>query len=263
MTRKKELVEDGAEFEDAGADGFDRDGEGEGCGFVYKENDAIEFAFTGAACEGEAEGVKEVAATEFEFFFEMGDDLLETVGSEGSWVEERKGEFANYVAGGVAGEDGVGFGCLQGMGGVVGENGLQKRDQAAVVHCEMAEMRGGALEKRKMLGGRASGEPGLFLEDGEDVIASEAIDANAVLCDVLFGGHGISVARRWEIRGGLSRLIVGGSAAAGPQAEPVAIMRQSWKAGAGLPHSKVATTWQAMASPRPTASTPSLVFALR
>ena len=38
------LIEGRAEFEDAGADGFDRDGEREGGGFVDEKDDAVEFA---------------------------------------------------------------------------------------------------------------------------------------------------------------------------------------------------------------------------
>ena len=40
-TYKAALIEEGAEFEDASADGLDGDGEGEGGGFVDEENDAV------------------------------------------------------------------------------------------------------------------------------------------------------------------------------------------------------------------------------
>ena len=83
------LVEGGAEFEDTGADGFDGDGKGEGGGFVDEEDDAVEFAFAGASGKGEAEGMEEITAADFEGGFELGDDFLEAVGGEGSGVKKK------------------------------------------------------------------------------------------------------------------------------------------------------------------------------
>src|SRR3974390_1463465 len=82
----EELVEKGAELEDARADGFDRDGEGERGGRVDEKDDAVEFAFSGTASESETDGVKKVAATNIELFLEQGHDLLEAVGVEGSGI---------------------------------------------------------------------------------------------------------------------------------------------------------------------------------
>ena len=46
---RSDLIEGGAEFEDASADGFDGDGEGEGGGFVEEKDDTVEFAFADAS----------------------------------------------------------------------------------------------------------------------------------------------------------------------------------------------------------------------
>jgi len=110
---KYRLVEEGAELENARADGFDREGEGERSGRVNEKDDAVEFAFSGTTGERESDGVKKVAATNIELFFEQGHDFLKAVGVEGSGIEEEKGEFADDVAGGVTGEHCVGFGRLE------------------------------------------------------------------------------------------------------------------------------------------------------
>src|SRR5258705_628743 len=85
------LVEGGAEFEDAGADGFYGDGEGEGGGFVEEEDYAVEFAFADAACEGEADGMEGVAAGAAAGFFWIGDDLFEAFGVERRGIKEVEG----------------------------------------------------------------------------------------------------------------------------------------------------------------------------
>jgi len=48
----KHLTEGGAEFEDARANGFHRNGKGQNGGIVEKQYDAIEFAITRATGEG-------------------------------------------------------------------------------------------------------------------------------------------------------------------------------------------------------------------
>ena len=77
------LIEGGAEFEDAGADGFDRNGERQGGGFVDEKDDAVEFAFAGTARQGEAQGMEKITTAEFEFFLELRDHFLETIGGKG------------------------------------------------------------------------------------------------------------------------------------------------------------------------------------
>lgn len=67
--RRGGLVEGRAEFEDAGADGFDGDGEGEAGGFVEEKDYAVEFSIADAAGEGEANGVEEITAADVKFFF--------------------------------------------------------------------------------------------------------------------------------------------------------------------------------------------------
>ena len=58
----QQLVESGAELDDAGAGGFYRMREA-GCGRIVEEkDDAIKIAFAGASGESEAERVKEFAA---------------------------------------------------------------------------------------------------------------------------------------------------------------------------------------------------------
>lgn len=48
----KRLIERGAEFEDARANGFHRNGEWQNGGIIEKQDDAIEFAITRAPGEG-------------------------------------------------------------------------------------------------------------------------------------------------------------------------------------------------------------------
>ena len=105
-----DLIEGGAEFEDAGADGLYRDGEVERGSLVEQQNDTIEFAFAGAPCEGETQGMKEIAATNFERFFQLSDDLFESIRVEGFGIEKEKTELANDVAGSIACQDSVRFG---------------------------------------------------------------------------------------------------------------------------------------------------------
>jgi len=179
------LIEEGAEFEDAGANGLERHVEREGGSFVDEKNDTVELTFTGAAGQDEADGMKEVAAANIEFFLEEGNDFLEAIGVEGRGVQEEKSEFADDVAGRVAGEDGVSFGSLQGVSGVVDEHETEEMFEASAVESEMTEERSGAFGKGKMFGRRLGSEPGLLAKEGENVIAGEGIDMRAVLSNVI------------------------------------------------------------------------------
>jgi len=95
-------IQRGAEFEDAGTDGFYRYGEGEGGGPVEEEDHAVEFAFADAAGECEADGMEEVAAAQAAGFFQMSGDFLEALRGERGGIEEQQGEMADDVAGGIA-----------------------------------------------------------------------------------------------------------------------------------------------------------------
>jgi hypothetical protein len=82
-------IQGGAEFQDAGAGGFYGSGEREGGGFVEEKDDAIEFAFAGAASQGEANGMEEVAAANVDIDFQLSDELLELLGRERRRVEKQ------------------------------------------------------------------------------------------------------------------------------------------------------------------------------
>lgn len=110
FVERRALVEGGAEFEDAGADGFYQGGERKSSGTVEKEDDAIEFAFTGTAGERKAQGVKKVPAANLESLFQVSDDILESIGIEWPRIEKEERELANDIARGVTSEDGVGIG---------------------------------------------------------------------------------------------------------------------------------------------------------
>ena len=94
-------IEGRTEFEDAGADGFDRDGEGQSGGIVEKQDDPVEFAFAGATRESKPEGMEEIAATNLESFFKVSHNVLEAVGVERLRVEKEESELADDLAGGV------------------------------------------------------------------------------------------------------------------------------------------------------------------
>ena len=104
----RHLIEGGAEFEDAGADRFHRDGEPLNGGMVEKQDDAIEFAITGASCQNQAEWVEKIPAANLESLFEISHDFFEPVGVERLWIQ-KKSKLADDVAGGVTGEDSLGI----------------------------------------------------------------------------------------------------------------------------------------------------------
>ena len=97
------LVEGGAEFKDAGADGFYGGGEGEGGGFVEQEDYAVEFAIADAAGERETNGIEEIAAADATSFLQVRGDFLEALGGEWSGFEEEQGEMTYDVTGGMPG----------------------------------------------------------------------------------------------------------------------------------------------------------------
>jgi hypothetical protein len=151
------LVEGGAEFEDAGADGFYWDGKGEVGGIVEEEDDAVEFAFAGAAGEREADGMEEVAAAGFEIFLQGGDDLFEALGGEGRRVEEEKGEVTDDVAGGVAGDGGLGVGRGKDLGRVVVEDEAEEVGEGGQVFGVRAEELDGAFGPEELVGSGVGG----------------------------------------------------------------------------------------------------------
>jgi hypothetical protein len=187
------LVEGGAEFEDAGAGGFDRDGEGESGGFVEEEGDAVEFTFTDAASESETDGMEKIAAAEAAGVFQVGDDFLEAFGGEGDGIEEEQREMADYVAGGVAAEGGVGVGGLQDFGGVVVENEAEQIGEGRRGIGEVAQELGGAAGPSGLFDGGIGGEPMVFAEDDENVVGGIGIGAGGRFRDEVVGGHG------WEL----------------------------------------------------------------
>ncbi len=111
------LIQRGAEFENAGADRFYGNREREGGGFVEEEDYAVEFAFADAAGEGEANGIEEIAAADAAGFLQVCGDFLEALGGEGGGLEQEQGEMADDVAGGVTRDGGLGVGGLQDSGG--------------------------------------------------------------------------------------------------------------------------------------------------
>jgi hypothetical protein len=106
-----------AEFDDAGVDGFYRKGKGESAGLVQEKNDAIEGTFAGASGKGETQWMKKIAAAKFDGVFEAGHYFFKFFGSEGLRVKKQERQMAKDFTGGVAGENGVGFGPLKNFAG--------------------------------------------------------------------------------------------------------------------------------------------------
>ena len=151
------LIQRGAEFEDAGADGFYGDSERERSGFVEEEDYAIEFAFPNAASQGKANGIEEIAAADATGFFQVGGDFLEALGGEGNGLEQEQGEMADDVAGGEARDGGLGVGGLQDSGGVVVEYRPKEIGEGGEVFGVVAEELGGAFGPGELLGGGIGG----------------------------------------------------------------------------------------------------------
>jgi len=166
-----------------------------GGGFVEEEGDAVEFAFAGAAGEGETNGMEEIAATEATGFLQMGDDFLEAFGGEGSGLEKEQSEMADDVTGRVARKSGVGVGGLQDLRGVVFEDEAEKMGEAGGIFGEVAEELRGAIGPGDLFGSGIGGEPVIFAEDLEDVGGGVRIDVDGMFGEVVVGGHGESLAQ--------------------------------------------------------------------
>src|SRR3974390_1675767 len=132
-------IEGRTEFEEAGAAGFDRDGEGQSGGIVGKQDGPVEFAFAGATRESKPEGMEEIAATNLESFFKVSHNILEAVGVERLRVEKEEGELADDVAGGVTSEDRVGIRRPHDLRGVIGKDQLKQISEADEIVGMVAE----------------------------------------------------------------------------------------------------------------------------
>ena len=159
------LIEERAELQDTPANGLDRNRERKRSGLVDQKDHAIQFAFAGTAREGEPNGMKEVAPTNVQLLFKERDHFLEPIGAERRWIKKEKREFADYVAGSIAGQDSVRFQSLQGAGGIVMEDELQKLVETGAIKREMPKQRGGPVGKDEMFRGRIGAEPGASAQD--------------------------------------------------------------------------------------------------
>ena len=116
------LVESGTEFYDALARGFYRGGEICGGGFVEEKNYALEFAFAGAAGEGQANGLKEFAAANVQMGFHFVNENAKGVAGKRRGIKKQRGQLAKSVACRIAGECGVGVGLRENFLRVVVKN---------------------------------------------------------------------------------------------------------------------------------------------
>jgi hypothetical protein len=188
-------IEGRTEFEDASADGFDRDGEGQHRGIVEKQDDPVEFAFAGATRESKPEGMEEIAATNLESFFKVSHNVLEPVGVERLRVEKEESELADDVAGGVTSEDRVGIRRPHDARGVIGKDQLKQISEADEVVGMVAEKRGGTFAPGELPRSRISREPMALSEDGQDLGPGVGVNGRGLFGDVVVGGHGASLAR--------------------------------------------------------------------
>ena len=151
------LIQRGAEFENAGADGFYGRGKRKDGGFVEEEDDAVELAFADAAGERKTNGIEEIAAADAAGFLQVCGDFLEALGGEGGGLEQEQGEMADDVAGGVTRDGGLGVGGLQDSAGVVVEDGPKEIGKGRAVFGVVAEELGGALGPGEVLGSGSGG----------------------------------------------------------------------------------------------------------
>lgn len=188
------LIQRGAEFEDAGADGFYWDGERQDRGFIEEQDDAIKFAFASTASEAETDGMEEIAAADFELFLEFADDLFETFGGEWSGLKEKQREMADDVAGRVTGERCVGVSGLENFGGLVVKDEAEEIGEARGSFGVVAEELRGMFGPSGLLGSRIAGEPVIFVEKVDYIVGGVEIYVGGVFGDVVFGRHGESLA---------------------------------------------------------------------
>ena len=88
-----------------------------------------------------------------------------------------KCEIADDLAGGVAGEDGVGVGELHDLGGVEFEDKAENAGERGVVSGERTEESGSFVAPSDLLRSGRRVEPAVFLQEGEDVGGGEGIEA--------------------------------------------------------------------------------------
>ena len=142
---------------------------------------------------------------------------------------------ANHVAGRVTRQSGMGVGGSQNLCGVVVEDKAEEISEARGCFGVVPKKLGGAISPCGLLWIGICLEPIIFVEDSDYVGGRVGIYVSRMLSDVVFEGHGESVAHQER-----------------PASE-----------GGPYKEMRVATTCAAMASPRPTASTPSLVLAFK
>lgn len=189
------LIQRGAEFDDAGADGFYRRGERQDRGFIKEQDDAIKFAFAGAAGEAETDGMEEIAAADFELFLEFGDDLFETFGGERSGLEEKQCEMADDVAGRVTGERGVGVSGLENFGGVVVKDEAEEVAKPGGSFGVVAQELGSTFGPDGLLRSGIPSEPVIFVEKADYIVGVVGVNVDGVFGDVVFGRHAKSLAQ--------------------------------------------------------------------
>src|SRR5271167_1068961 len=187
--------------------------------------------------------MKQIAATHFERLLQQRDQILEAVGIEWFGIEQEKSKLADHVASTETGKDGVRLDGREDLGGVVVENGLEEFRQACRIGGLWTKESGGAGAIGEMFGRGVGREPKAFAKNIEDIVRRKEIFSRRMWLDVTEGRHARSLARMSERRCAQES-------------------RKGRRSALGYKDT-VATTWQAMASPRPTASTPSLVLAFR
>ena len=97
-------------------------------GGIEEQDHAVEFAFTGATGEREAQRMKNHAAAKRDGGFDVVDDGLEAIGiGNAAFVENAIGEFADHFAGAGTNENGAIFWKGEVGGCIVVEDESEKR----------------------------------------------------------------------------------------------------------------------------------------